>query len=76
MRVSLDERLFRDTAIPKYSSDDYFFKESRLRLFGDLLYRKDANKTQFVLQTHHTNKGSRVINHSLRIYEEASVFCA
>ena len=75
MRVTLDERLFRDSVIPKCSSDDYFFKESRLRLFGDLLYRKDANKTQFVLQTHHTNRGSRVINQSLRIYEEASVFC-
>jgi serine/threonine protein kinase len=76
MRVSLDERLFKDSTILKYGSDDYFFKESKLKLFGDLLYRKEAAKTQFVLQTHHTNKGSRVINHSLRIYEDASAFCA
>jgi len=45
MRVSLDEKLFRDSALPKYTSDDYFFKESKLRLFGDLLYRKNSNKT-------------------------------
>jgi hypothetical protein len=64
MRVSLDERLFKDSTLLKYGSDDYYFKESKLKQFGDLLYRKEANKTQFILQTHHTNKGSRVINHS------------
>ena len=40
MKLSLDERLFRDSIGPRYSSEDYFFKPSNLKLFGDLLYKK------------------------------------
>ena len=74
MRVSLDERLFRDSTLLKYGSDDFHFKQSKVKQFGELLYRKEANKTKFILQTHYTNKGSRVIDHSFRIYEDSSTF--
>ncbi len=70
MKLSLDERLFRDSIGPRYSSEDYFFKPSNLKLFGDLLYKK-GGKTEFVLQTFYTNRGSRVANFSLKIYESA-----
>ncbi len=40
MRLTLDERLFRDQIGPRYSSEDYFFKNSNLKLYGDLLYKK------------------------------------
>jgi len=45
MRVSLDERLFRDSMGPHFGSEDYYFKRSNLKLFGDLLYKKAQNKT-------------------------------
>jgi len=76
MRVSLDERLFRDSITPHFASEDYYFKRSNLKLFGDVLYKKAQNKTEFVLQTFATNRGSRVVNHSLRIYEDAATFLA
>lgn len=60
--------------MPKYSSDDYYFKDSKVRKFGDLLYSKEGGKTKFVLPTQQTNRGSKVISHSLRIYEDASAF--
>lgn len=40
MKLVLDERLFRDSIGPRYSSEDYFFKPSNLKLYGDLLYKK------------------------------------
>jgi hypothetical protein len=67
MKLVLDERLFRDSIGPRYSSEDYFFKPSNLKLYGDLLYKK-GGKTEFVLQTFYNNRGSRVVNHPLRIY--------
>lgn len=73
MKLVLDERLFRDAIGPRYSSEDYFFKPSNLKLYGDLLYKKSM-KTEFILQTFYTNRGSRISNVSLKIYETAQEF--
>lgn len=40
MKLVLDERLFRDSIGPRYSSEDYFQKQSNIKLYGDLLYKK------------------------------------
>lgn len=69
----LDERLFQNSIGQRYSSEDYFFKQSNLKLYGDLLYKK-GNRTEFVLQTFYTNRGSRVVNHSFKIFENAQSF--
>ena len=45
LRVSLDERVFKDTCLPAHSPEDYYFKRSKVRLLGDLLNRKGAIKT-------------------------------
>ena len=74
MRVSLDDRLFMDTNIPGYSPDDYFFKHSKVKLLGDLLNRKGNSKTEFIMQTFVNNRGSRVVNKALRIYESSGEF--
>ena len=71
--MSLDEKLFRDSVGPRYSSEDYFFKQSNLKLYGDLLYKK-GSKNEFVLQTFYNNRGSRVVNHSFKIYDSAQDF--
>jgi hypothetical protein len=42
MKLSLDDKLFRDSVGPRYSSEDYFFKTSNLKLYGDLLYKKGS----------------------------------
>lgn len=42
MKLVLDERLFRDSMGPRYSSEDYFFKPSNLKLFGDVLFKKGS----------------------------------
>jgi len=45
LRVSIDERLFKDGITSPFGSDDFFFKDSKLKLFGDLLYKKAQGKT-------------------------------
>jgi hypothetical protein len=40
MKLVLDEKLFKTAIGPRYSSEDYFFKPSNLKLYGDLLYKK------------------------------------
>ena len=67
MKLILDERLLRDSIGPRYASEDYFFKPSNLKLYGDLLYKKGM-KTEFILQTFYTNRGSQVANQAFRIY--------
>jgi len=42
MKLSLDDKLFRDSVGPRYSSEDYFFKNSNVKLYGDLLYKKGS----------------------------------
>ena len=41
-----------------------------MKLYGDLLYKKGM-RTEFILQTFYTNRGSKVANHSFKIYESA-----
>lgn len=74
MMLSLDENLFRNSNLLKFSSEDYFFKKSKVKDFGDILYRKGSPKTEFVLQTHQTNRNTRVANNSIRIYEDVNTF--
>ena len=74
LRVSLDDRVFRDTSIPGHSPEDYYFKRSKVRLLGDLLNRKGQVKTEFILQTFLSNRGSKVINQTLKICESSGEF--
>ena len=45
-----------------------------MNLFGDIFYKKHGDKTEFVLQTHFTNKTSEVLSHSLKIYPDSGSF--
>jgi hypothetical protein len=75
MRISLDDRLFRDSSLSKYSGDDYYFKQSKLKLFGDILYKKSPQgKTEFILQTNFVNRGTKVVNYAIKIYEDSGSF--
>lgn len=74
MSVSLDMRLFRDSNQAKYTGDDFYFKKSKLKLFGDIFYKKVQGKTEFVLQTLFVNRNADVINHSIKIYEDSASF--
>jgi hypothetical protein len=60
--------------MPKYSTNDFYFQESRLKLYGDIFYKKVQGKTEFVLQTNTVNRNPEVINHSLKIYEDSNQF--
>lgn len=40
MSVSLDNNLFRDQSITRYSHEDFYFQNSKLHLFGDIFYKK------------------------------------
>ncbi len=59
MSLSLDSSIYRNSySNNKYSADDFYFQESKISLFGDIFYKKGGDKTEFVLQTHLTNKSS------------------
>lgn len=58
MSISLDNNLFREQGITKYSHEDFYFQNSKITLFGDIFYKKlqGGTKTEFVLQTNHINR--------------------
>jgi hypothetical protein len=76
MNVSINNNFFRESAMTttKYTSEDYYYKESKIKLFGDIFYKKIQSKTEFVLQTYFVNRNSEVINHALKIYEDSNSF--
>lgn len=76
MSISLDNNLFREQSITRYSHEDFYFQQSKVHLYGDVFYKKlqGTNKSEFVLQTNHINRNSEVINLALRIYEDSNQF--
>lgn len=74
MSISLDSSMFRHSSNSKYGADDFYFQESKLSLFGDIFYKKQGDRTEFVLQTHLSNKASEVISHSMRIFTDSGTF--
>lgn len=40
MSISLDNNLFREQSIVKYSHEDFYFQNSKIGLFGDLFFKK------------------------------------
>lgn len=60
MSISLDNNLFREQSIARYSHEDFYFQKSKIDLFGDIFYKKlqGGMKTEFVLQSNHVNRNA------------------
>ena len=74
MSVSVDGSFMRDMSVPRYSGTDFYYQRSKIKLFGDIFYKKHPQKTEFVLQTHFLNRNAEVISHPLQIYEDSAKF--
>ena len=59
LNVSLDPSMMRQSSYnSSLNAADFYFQQSKLNLFGDIFYKKAGDKTEFILQTHFTNKVS------------------
>ena len=74
MSVSINNSFIRGSSIGKYTSNDFVFQNSRLKLFGDIFFKKHPKKTEFILQTKMINRGEEVVSQTLRIYEDSAKF--
>lgn len=45
-----------------------------MSLFGDIFYKRNGDRTEFVLQTLLTNATSAVISHNLKIFNDSGAF--
>ena len=67
--------MLRDSPhMSSFNSADFFFQHAKVALFGDIFYKKIGEKTEFILQTHFTNRTSDVMSHTLKIYTDSASF--
>jgi hypothetical protein len=75
MQISLNNKLFESSSSSKYNGNDYYFKQAKIKLFGDILYKKSPQgKTEFILQTNFVNRGTNIVNYALKVYEDSASF--